>query len=659
VGWDIHSRIELDREGDAGDAPTQLGALLDHCTARNPDLQVYVLNWDFAMIYAFERELFTQYRIDWGSNERVHCCVDGNHPTGASQHQKFVVIDDALAFTGGFDLAQWRWDSRDHRPGDPRRRDPRGRAYAPFHDIQIAVSGAAAQALGDLARERWRGADGCETRAPEPLRGEELWPDGVPVDLEDVDVALALTRPAWGGARELRQVEQLFLDSIERARDFIYIENQYFTAHRISRALEESLEEPRGPQIVMILPAESGGWLERHTMDVLRSRLLRRLRSADLHDRLRVYYPRLEDGSSVLVHAKTMIIDDTFLRIGSANLSNRSMGLDTECDTALDLTDRTEHRPAIRRFRQGLLAEHLGVGKENVEAAEAEDNNLIGTIEALREGKRTLVPLAGDIPDHLDRAVPDSAVIDPEQPIEPQALLDYVVRHAPDGPTSSNALRLGLAIAAIVTLAALWRWTPLSEFLQPDRIEAAATWIKEMPLSPLLIALAFIGGSFAAVPLTLMIVGTVAVFGPWHGFAYSLISAEVAAVLTFFVGRRLQGSGSNRVSGSRLNTIRRRLAEQGVVSVAFLRIVPVAPFTVINIAAGASRLSLRDYALGSFLGMIPGTLAIALLVDRVADALTVPDLESVLKLGAAAVVIAGAALLLRAAVRRLQARPAA
>ena len=80
-------------------------------------------------------------------------------------------------------------------------------------------------------------------------------------------------------------------------------------------------------------------------------------------DRVRLLYPSVEqDGTTTntMIHSKVMVIDDRFLRIGSANLNNRSMGADTECDLAIEAgTDR--ERAAIVAVRDRLLGEHCGV----------------------------------------------------------------------------------------------------------------------------------------------------------------------------------------------------------------------------------------------------------------------------------------------------------
>ena len=100
------------------------------------------------------------YALNWKTHSRVRFYMDDKHPVGASQHQKIVVVDDAVAFSGGLDLRKWRWDTPEHHIDDQRRVDPDGKPYPPFHDVQMVVDGAAAAALGQLARERWQRATG-------------------------------------------------------------------------------------------------------------------------------------------------------------------------------------------------------------------------------------------------------------------------------------------------------------------------------------------------------------------------------------------------------------------------------------------------------------------------------------------------------------------
>ena len=100
VGWDLHSELELVRDGSDDGHPRKLGELLNHLAARRPDLNIYLLYWDFAMIYALEREFFPRYKLQWQTHDRVHFGLDGEHPIGASHHEKLVVVDDRIAAVG-------------------------------------------------------------------------------------------------------------------------------------------------------------------------------------------------------------------------------------------------------------------------------------------------------------------------------------------------------------------------------------------------------------------------------------------------------------------------------------------------------------------------------------------------------------------------------
>src|SRR3954454_19599289 len=99
-----------------------------------------------------------------------------------------------------------------------------------------------------------------------------------------------------------------------------------------------------------------------------------------------------ERSIDVMVHSKVMVVDDVLLRVGSANLNNRSLGLDTECDLAFEA--RTpEHRQTIARLRNGLLGHHCGVTAEEVAATLARTGSLIETTLTLRNDGHALAPV--------------------------------------------------------------------------------------------------------------------------------------------------------------------------------------------------------------------------------------------------------------------------
>ena len=635
VGWDVHSEVRLIRNGDGNGYPERLGELLDTLAEERAELSIHILSWDFAMIYAMEREFFPRYKLKWRTHKRIHFALDGRHPVGASQHQKIVVIDDALAFVGGFDLSQGRWDTSRHRPKDKRRVDPSGRNYPPFHDIQMAVDGEAARALGELVRTRWERSEGAPPEGAVPSDNgsdNDPWPPDLQPDFEDLPVAIARTLPDDKDQPQTTEVRQLYLDSIAAARRFIYIENQYFSAHCIGEALETRLREEKGPEVVIVMPEETGGWLEQHTMDVLRGRLVERLRSADRHDRLRLYYPRIAESPhcTVMVHAKAMVIDDRFLRVGSANLSNRSMGFDSECDLVI-IADAAgdDRQKAIVGVRSRLLAEHLGCTPEEVDKAMARKGSLIAAIETLGDGERTLAPLSAEIPEDVDGWVPESRLLDPEKPVPPEKLLNLFVSPDQQPAAYRHAVKVFILLAVVAGMAALWRWTPLGEWIDLASAHAVATWIADQPLAPLLVAGVYVAGGLVAMPITLMIIVTVIVFGPWMGLLYALVGSWLNAVALFGLGRWMGRDTVRRYAGSLLNRLSRKLSESGLWAVITFRIVPVAPYSVINLIAGVSEIRWRDYALGTLIGLLPGIVAIVLLADRIAESLRHPDLTQI------------------------------
>lgn len=633
LGWDFDSRIRMLPDQGTDGLPDHLGEFLHHLLLRRKRLHVYVLTWDFHMIYWREREWWLPSKL--AAHRRLHFLRDGAHPLGASHHQKIVVIDDAVAFVGGMDFAQCRWDTPRHTPDHPGRRLCDDRPCRPFHDVQIMVDGAAASALGELGRDRWRTASGVSIPFTPPVR-DEIWPPSVKPDLTDIRVAIARTAPAFGIRRTVAEVEALFVDSLRSARRHVYIETQYLTSRTIADCLAECLQDPQGPEIVVVLHPNSDGWIEQHTMDVLRGRIVTSLRTADRFRRLALYYPRipgLHDGISM--HSKVCVIDDELVRIGSANLSNRSMGFDTECDLAIE----AEGRPAVKRriadFRNALLGEHLGVHPDAVRRELDQDGSLIGTVERLRGEGRSLAAFVDSTVEDIADLVPDAEFVDPCGPYEAR-LFPYERRK----PALRHLVKAATGLLIMVILAALWQWAPVREWLD---VRIAATYLDALaagPVAPLAVVAGFVVGGLLIVPVVLLIAVTVLAFGAWWGFLYALIGMTLSAVVMFGIGRLLGHKLVDHLSGSRLYRVSRALAAKGILAVVVLRLLPVAPFSMVNAVAGASHIRFRDFFLGTLLGELPGLVSLALFIDQVMDTVRHPGLGSLGMLAAIAGLIA-------------------
>lgn len=660
IGWDIDSRVNLVPGGADDGLPEPLGDFLDALARRSRHLRIFILSWDFAMLYAPDREILPRYKLNWRTHRRVQFKLDGAHPVGASQHQKVVVIDDAMAFVGGLDLTHCRWDTPEHRPDDPHRRHPDGEPCPPFHDIQVAVDGQAAAALGELARERWHRATGSVPVVPASGHNAEPWPESLKPDLTDVLVGISRTLPRHEGHPEIQEIKALYLDIIAAARKALYIENQYFSAASIANALATRLAETAGPEVALVSRAQDNAWLEEVTIGVMRARLHRRLCDAAPAGRYNSFYPHVPGLRTgfLNVHSKLLIADDEFVTVGSANLSNRSMGFDSECNLCIEAGGDERVRAAIRAFRCRLLAEHLGSDQETVAEKERETGSLLGTIEALGGGRRSLKTLNPCVSEELDALVPRGDLIDPEKPVEAMQLFARLVPSEARATMVGRAILIGSLLVLTLTLAAAWRWTELGDWLSLGQLRELGEALRQMPASPLLILGAFVAGTLLVVPVTAMIAATVIVFGPWLGMGYATGGALLGAAVTYGLGRAAGRQALRRVAGSRLDRLSQALGRRGVLAVATVRLIPVAPFTVVNLVAGASHIGLRDFLLGTLIGLAPGIIATGLFIDRITAAVRDPGAGTVGTLLVLTVVALTAMVLLRRLLRHQHADPA-
>jgi phospholipase D1/2 len=451
VGWDLDSRVQLGPGG--GRLVPPLRDFLPTVANQNPDLNIYILTWNFSVVFANARDPKLVFGRDPFKHPRVHLKFDSSHPPGASHHQKIVVIDDSLAFAGGMDIAGGRWDSPEHRAYDVRRSGKYG-PYPPSHDVQAVVDGDAACALAEIARDRWYRSTG--TSIPPCGQSIDLWPERLSPDLVDVFVGISRTDVPADGSGECREIERLHLDLIAAAHQFIYVENQYLTSSTIVTALCRRLHEATGPEVLMVLPLKNSGWLEEHTIEALRFGSIRQLRQADRFRRLRICYPIVPDldGTSVGVHSKILVIDDQLFRVGSSNLTNRSMRLDTECDLTIEATSPAE-RLSISRLRNRLLAEHLGLSAEAVEAFLSKEPSLVRLVDSRSTTSRCLreLPSAG----HSTEPIVETELVDPSRPVTTDVVIEVLASSVASQPVRRLLPFALMCVTITAAVAVVWR----------------------------------------------------------------------------------------------------------------------------------------------------------------------------------------------------------
>ncbi|HBR94418.1 MAG TPA: hypothetical protein DEA90_09670 [Opitutae bacterium] len=646
LAWDFKGEIELLRDESPKDEyPTKLVDLIYALLEQKPELEIYILLWDYSMVYLTEREWlpFTRFRQD--PHPRLHLVTDSEINVGASHHQKVVMVDGGFAFCGGLDLSTWRWDTQAHQPEDPLRVTPDGEQYQPYHDIHTAVTGPAAHALDELCRQRWQRATKEEAPWPNPSSENTVWPESIQPNFENANAVFALTYSEYKEYPAVNQIEELHLDMIAAAERYIYIENQYLSSHTITDALIERLGEEDGPEIIIILTQDTGGWLEEGTLGLLRCRLLEKLVEADTHSRFGAYFPHVSDEagneSQVYVHAKTMICDDRAVMVGSANLSNRSMKVDSEVMMTLGLDETAEAAPELLRR---LLGIHLGHSQDKVDQSLASTNSINQTIRDLRKGShhqlRNLeIGCAGPV----RRKLADTQLLDPDDPIDLGYWLRKATRSDDSNQSSHNWKRYAIIAASIaaVFLLGLGLKEAWGSVIDKESVETFFQSLNQSPWKlPLLFGIFFLAG-MTGISINVLLVSATLVISPWAAFTCGFGGSLLSAVAALYVGRMAGYPVLEKLFHDRLDRLSKKIQDRGVLSVALLRLVPIAPFVVVNLVAGISKMKLRTFVAGSCLGMLPGMLGVVFVTHQAKSAYSDPSWQTWLYLGLGIVALLG------------------
>ena len=379
-------------------SPGQWGPFLRDFARAHPQVDVRLLIWKSSLPIAATQNFFPHWAQVCFRHSPVNFRLDASIPIGACHHQKVIVVDDRIAFAGGCDVGPDRWDTLSHTDRDPRRRKKTRLYFDNRHETMAVVDGEAAQALGQLFRNRWERSSQEILLAPsEPAAGPDPWPTSVGPMFKAAAIGLSRSEPGWRHHSEVRETEKLHLASVAAAKQLIYMENQYFTSLVMAEALANRLEEPDGPEVVLVSTQHSPSWFDQMTMDQTRQLFMRRLRDADKYGRLSIFSPVTGKGKIIIVHSKLSIIDDELLRVGSANLNNRSTGFDTECDLSIEADEGEAGdaaRAAIAAFRASLVGHWMGMHGRDVEDALSKGMTLGEAITALDDPtKQRLKPI--------------------------------------------------------------------------------------------------------------------------------------------------------------------------------------------------------------------------------------------------------------------------
>ncbi|HLJ67663.1 MAG TPA: phospholipase D family protein [Chloroflexota bacterium] len=357
AGWCLTPLMPLQR-GD-GEPDSLLAHVLSEVSRH---AEVYVLLWCGApALFEPNRHMVEEIRRTLlRIAPRVRCALDFSAPFSHDQHQKAVTVDGRIAYVGGMDLTTFqgdRWDTAAH----PLRFGPN------WHDAQTRLQGEVVRDVEANFRQRWQA-----------VTGESL----VPLDPAPLD-------PAWQTAAQIvRTIPRGFYSfapsgqfgifhalttAIRRAERFVYLENQYIWSPEVVEALMDAMSRPRATplRVVLVLPAKA------YTGKYDNDEHVRAFAKADAGRGFVHVYSLYASGPAIgatgfrhvpiYVHAKVAIVDDEWFSIGSANLNRRGLATDAEMNVHGIAPD------VARSLRIRLWSEHLGLGEENVAAADPID----------------------------------------------------------------------------------------------------------------------------------------------------------------------------------------------------------------------------------------------------------------------------------------------
>ena len=204
-----------------------------------------------------------------------------------------------------------------------------------------------------------------------------------------------------------------------------------------------------------------------------------------------------------------------------------------------------------------------------------------------------------------------------------------------EGKNQKRRIWIGVIVLFLLFAAAsAWKWTPLADLIDVNRLSGWAASLRQSPVRHFYLLGAYVIGSILLVPITAMILVTAIIFGPVMGSLYSIVGSLVGAAVTYAIGRFLGQDFVRKIAGAKWRRLEQKIRQTGIVAVTTLRLLPIAPFTVVNIISGAFKVPLRDYILGSLLGLLPGILITNLFAHQFTSAIRDPGIGAFLVLTA-------------------------
>lgn len=600
-GWSLNLKTIMDANGTT---------LEDVLFSLPETVEIKILIWDYIIFYIPDRDPFMALHLAVKNKKNIQFERFDFHPVMSSMHAKMAIVDEETLFLGGIDIDLERRDGEYNLANDPERQEKGGQKYQPFRDYALKFQGDSAVFFTGLFKQLWK--------SQLAQRSEFV---SETVSHEDSNVFFTRTIPKFKD--NPKDVSSFKMHSwlIANAKKYIYIENQYLTSDKIVDALVQRLSEVDGPEVVIVVSYGKMPIIEKVSMGALLTESVKALLKSDPHKRLKVY-TLVSSGENVSeyvkVHSKCMLVDDYFLKIGSSNINNRSMEFDYELDAVVMGAEVAEYK---RQIFSTLLT--------HGEDCELEmDDSVIRTFEAAKKRYGKLV----EVKDILRE---ESAIAEYKDylPLD-KSQMTFFERMGQTFIQKSvlekiNLKMMGGAVLLVLILVG-------AAVVDPEEAKSALdeviVWLN-ISNGLALMAVFFFGylilGSFFF-PLNAYIFLCGAYFGMFEAFGLAVGGALGSATLSYGVGAFFKSEIEADSKIEKINQLRRLLKRNSLKTLIFLRMVPVAPFPLVNLVCGKLGVGFWKYFLGTALGVAPGSFVLIFLEQRLIDLIKAPDAGSII-----------------------------
>jgi phospholipase D1/2 len=193
--------------------------------------------------------------------------------------------------------------------------------------------------------------------------------------------------------------------------------------------------------------------------------------------------------------------------------------------------------------------------------------------------------------------------------------------------------KLGTVALVLVVLALIWGFTPISRLANPEAVAAAMSVISASPWRFAIVLGCFLGAGLVVFPMLLLIIACAAVFGPVSGLVYSSAGLLASAALNYAIGTWLGRDLLVAALGRRFDASRSALMRRGLLATAVVRAIPMSPFALVSVVAGASDIRFFDYLMGTAIGIMVPVVLVTVATEQASRLLTEPSVGQLVMLG--------------------------